>query len=212
MDEGWSPGRFVPRLHPLRDAARPARRPLARHRALAGGDREPGRHLLGVPATCGVTRRRSRNRTVSLSTDRRVESNLARDTVARGIYVGPVLVLVFGLLRGWEGAWSAALGVLVVVANFLLAGAILSISARISLQAYHAAALIGFFLRLGSVRRRGLPRRQPGRRRPDRLRDLGSGGVLRPADAGRRWRSSRDRERELRLGHDDPRRRVRCRQ
>ncbi len=77
-----------------------------------------------------------------------IESNLARDTVARGIYVGPVLVLVFGLLRGWEGAWSAALGVLVVVANFLLAGAILSISARISLQAYHAAALIGFFLRL----------------------------------------------------------------
>ena len=44
---------------------------------------------------------------------------------------------------------SAALGVVVVIANFLLAGAILSISARISLQAYHAAALIGFFLRLG---------------------------------------------------------------
>jgi hypothetical protein len=78
-----------------------------------------------------------------------VEANIARDTVARGIYVGPVLVLVFGLLRGWDGAWSAALGVAVVVANFLLAGAILSISARISLQAYHAAALIGFFLRLG---------------------------------------------------------------
>ncbi len=77
-----------------------------------------------------------------------IESNLARDTVARGIYVGPILVLVFGLLRGWEGAWSAALGVIVVIANFLLAGAILSISARISLQAYHAAALIGFFLRL----------------------------------------------------------------
>jgi hypothetical protein len=36
-----------------------------------------------------------------------------------------------------------------VVGNFLLAGAILSISARISLAAYHAAALIGFFLRLG---------------------------------------------------------------
>jgi hypothetical protein len=35
-----------------------------------------------------------------------------------------------------------------VVLNFLLAGAILSISLRISLQAYHAAALIGFFLRL----------------------------------------------------------------
>jgi hypothetical protein len=78
-----------------------------------------------------------------------LEANLARETVARAIYVGPILVLVFGLLRGWDGAWSAALGVVVVVANLLLAGLILSISLRISLQAYHAAALIGFFLRLG---------------------------------------------------------------
>ncbi len=78
-----------------------------------------------------------------------IEADLARATVARSIYVGPALVLLFGLLRGWDGAWSAALGVVVVVANFLLAGAILSISLRISLQAYHAAALIGFFLRLG---------------------------------------------------------------
>ncbi len=78
-----------------------------------------------------------------------IEANLARATVSRGIYIGPVLVLVFGALRGWDGAWSAALGVLVVVANILLAGVILSVSLRISLQAYHAAALIGFFLRLG---------------------------------------------------------------
>jgi hypothetical protein len=85
---------------------------------------------------------------VSLEHGPAIEADLARATVARGIYVGPALVLVFGLLRGWEGAWSAALGVVVVIANFLLAGAILSISARISLQAYHAAALIGFFLRL----------------------------------------------------------------
>lgn len=78
-----------------------------------------------------------------------VESVLARHTVARSIYVAPVLILVFALASGWEGAWSAALGVAVVVANFLLAGAILSISAKISLAVYHAAALFGFFLRLG---------------------------------------------------------------
>lgn len=78
-----------------------------------------------------------------------IEADLARHTVTRGMYVGPALILVFALLRGWDGAWSAALGVVVVIANFLLSGAILSISARISLQAYHAAALIGFFLRLG---------------------------------------------------------------
>lgn len=78
-----------------------------------------------------------------------VESVLARHTVARSIYVAPVLILVFALASGWEGAWSAALGVGVVLANFLLAGAILSISAKISLAVYHAAALFGFFLRLG---------------------------------------------------------------
>lgn len=78
-----------------------------------------------------------------------IEANLAKETVARAVYIGPVLVLLFGLLDGWDGAWSAALGVVVVVANFLLAGVILSISLRISLQAYHAAALIGFLLRLG---------------------------------------------------------------
>lgn len=78
-----------------------------------------------------------------------VETILARHTVARTAYVAPALIVLFGLIGGWQGAWSSALGVGVVVANFLLAGAILSISARISLQAYHAAALIGFVLRLG---------------------------------------------------------------
>ena len=77
-----------------------------------------------------------------------VESVLARHTVARAIWVAPVLIALFWLIRGWDGAWSAGLGVVVVIANFLLFGWILSISARISLQAYHAAALIGFALRL----------------------------------------------------------------
>lgn len=78
-----------------------------------------------------------------------VENVLARNTVARAVYVGPVLIAVFAFISGWEGAWSAFLGVAIVAANFLLAGAILSISAKISLAVYHAAALFGFFLRLG---------------------------------------------------------------
>ncbi|HEX6221896.1 MAG TPA: ATP synthase subunit I [Acidimicrobiia bacterium] len=78
-----------------------------------------------------------------------VETVLARHTVARAVYVAPVLVAIFWLTRGWDGAWSAALGVGIVVANFLLAGAMLSVSAKISLAVYHAAALFGFFLRLG---------------------------------------------------------------
>ncbi len=78
-----------------------------------------------------------------------IESRLAWNTVSRAIYVGPVLIAIFWLTSGWTGAWSSALGVAIVVGNFLLAGAMLSISARISLAAYHAAALLGFFLRLG---------------------------------------------------------------
>ena len=78
-----------------------------------------------------------------------VELRLARNTVRRVVYIAPLLIGLFWLIRGWDGAWSSAIGVIVVVGNFLLAGAILSISARISLAAYHAAALIGFFLRLG---------------------------------------------------------------
>ena len=78
-----------------------------------------------------------------------VESVIARHMVARAVWVGPPLILLFALTAGWVGAWSAALGVAAVIVNFLLAGAILSISARISLTAYHAAALFGFFLRLG---------------------------------------------------------------
>ena len=77
-----------------------------------------------------------------------VESVMARHTVARAIYVAPVLIGIFALIGGWAGAWSSALGITVVVANFLLSGALLSVSARISLQVYHAAAMFGFFLRL----------------------------------------------------------------
>lgn len=78
-----------------------------------------------------------------------IEAVLAKHIVSRAVFVGPVLVAIFWLTRGWDGAWSSALGVAVVIGNFLLAGWILSISARMSLAAYHAAALIGFLLRLG---------------------------------------------------------------
>ncbi len=80
-----------------------------------------------------------------------VEVILARHTAARAVFVGPVLILVFWLIGGGDGALASLLGVAAIVVNFLLAGAILSISARISLAVYHAAALFGFFLRLGLI-------------------------------------------------------------
>lgn len=78
-----------------------------------------------------------------------IETILARHTVRRTVYVAPILILVFSMSSGWLGAWSSALGVGVVIANFLLAGAILAGSARIGLKAYYAAAMLGFLLRLG---------------------------------------------------------------
>ena len=77
-----------------------------------------------------------------------VEAILAKHTIVRAVYIAPVLIVGFGLLRGWEGAWASAIGILIVLGNFWLAGAILSVSFRIGLQAYHAAALISFFLRI----------------------------------------------------------------
>ncbi|MBT8216188.1 MAG: hypothetical protein HKN74_04820 [Acidimicrobiia bacterium] len=77
-----------------------------------------------------------------------VEAIMAAHVARRAVWVAPVLVAVFGLLRGWSGAWAAGVGVAVVVGNFLLSGWALSIAARISLAFYQAAALFGFILRL----------------------------------------------------------------
>lgn len=78
-----------------------------------------------------------------------VEARIAQNTVKRAVVVGPVLIGGFALLRGSDGAVASAIGVGIVVLMFLMSGWMLSIAARIGLSAYHAAALFGFFLRLG---------------------------------------------------------------
>jgi hypothetical protein len=77
-----------------------------------------------------------------------VEAVLARHTVRRAVVVGPAAVLALWAVRGSDGAVAAAIGVTIVVVNFLLSGLVLSAAARISLALYHAAALFGFVLRL----------------------------------------------------------------
>lgn len=76
-----------------------------------------------------------------------VEAKIARNTARRAVVVGPVVIGVSALLGGGAGALAATIGVVVVVANFLLSGWILSVAARISPGAYHAAALFGFVIR-----------------------------------------------------------------
>jgi ATP synthase protein I len=82
---------------------------------------------------------------------RDVETAVARDTVRRAALVGPALVAVFALTRGADGAVASLLGVVIVVGYIVFTGAMLSVAARISLSLYHAAALLGFFLRLGLI-------------------------------------------------------------
>jgi hypothetical protein len=80
-----------------------------------------------------------------------VERVIADHTARRAVVVGPILVAVFWAVRGTDGAIASAIGVAIVVGNFLLAGRIMSVAARISLSLYHAAALFGFLIRLGLI-------------------------------------------------------------
>ncbi len=82
---------------------------------------------------------------------RDVEQRMAWHTARRALVVGPALMVVMGLFRGWDGVLAAVLGTAIVAGNFLLSGVLLSRAARISLSLYHAAALLGFFLRLGLI-------------------------------------------------------------
>lgn len=80
-----------------------------------------------------------------------VEVAHARSIARRAIVVGPLIVIGFTLARGVDGGAAAAGGLIIVVANFLLAGVLLSRAAAISPTLYHAAALFGFFIRLGLI-------------------------------------------------------------
>jgi hypothetical protein len=78
-----------------------------------------------------------------------VETEIAADMVKRVIPAAPVIILVAGLLGGSKGAWSAALAIAVVAANFILAAVSLAWAARTSPMALMATALGGFLVRMG---------------------------------------------------------------
>jgi len=78
-----------------------------------------------------------------------VEMILTSHLIRRAWWIAPLIVGAMFLARGSDGAVAAAIGVVAVVANFWLSGLLLSFAAKISLGLYHAAALFGFFIRLG---------------------------------------------------------------
>ena len=80
-----------------------------------------------------------------------VEREVAFDIVRRGALVAPVIVLVAGLARGWDGAASAAIAIAIVLANFVAAAAIMTRAGRSGPAAIGAAALGGYVVRLGVI-------------------------------------------------------------
>jgi hypothetical protein len=79
------------------------------------------------------------------------EAVIARDMLKRAAVVGPALVLLFGLIWGLDGALSTLYGIAIVLVNFMLAAAMLTYSARISLAMMMFAALFGYLIRLALI-------------------------------------------------------------
>jgi ATP synthase I chain len=80
-----------------------------------------------------------------------VEREVALDIVRRGLMVAPVVVVACGLIRGWDGASSAAIALGIVLVNFLAAAAIMTRAAKSGPTAIGAAALGGYVLRLAVI-------------------------------------------------------------
>jgi hypothetical protein len=80
-----------------------------------------------------------------------VERRIATDLARHGLMVAPAIVLVAGLLRGIDGAASAALGLGVLVLNFFAAAITLEWGARRGGNTLFAVALGGFLFRMVSI-------------------------------------------------------------
>jgi hypothetical protein len=80
-----------------------------------------------------------------------VEKRLALDLARHGLLVAPAILLVAGLLRGIDGAASAALGLALLFINLLISAASLDWAARRSPNMLMAVALGGFALRMGMI-------------------------------------------------------------
>jgi hypothetical protein len=79
------------------------------------------------------------------------ETEIARDLVKRAAMAAPVLIVVFGLIWGLDGAISTGYAIAVVVVNFVLAATLDAWGARISVGMLMAMSMFGFFLRMAVV-------------------------------------------------------------
>ena len=79
------------------------------------------------------------------------EVDVSKDLSKRGLIGAPVIIAICGVIWGGNGAWSSAYGVAIVLANFLLAAAIIAVTVRISLTMMLAGVLFGYLFRLGLI-------------------------------------------------------------
>jgi hypothetical protein len=79
------------------------------------------------------------------------EVSISLDIVRRGLMVLPVLVAVCAAIWGVDGAWSALYAVGLVLANFLMAAGIITVTSRISYGALMAGVLFGYIVRLAVI-------------------------------------------------------------
>lgn len=77
-----------------------------------------------------------------------VEREVAFDLAKRALIVAPIIILGAGLLKGTGGAWGAFFAILVVVANYLIAAALMTWGASIGAAALSMMAVGGFVIRM----------------------------------------------------------------
>jgi hypothetical protein len=76
------------------------------------------------------------------------ESRIADHMARHALLVAPVVVLACGLLRGVDGAVSAAIGLALVAVNFFVSARLIGWAAARSLALLQGAVLGGFVVRL----------------------------------------------------------------
>jgi len=79
------------------------------------------------------------------------EVTVSRDMIKRGLVAAPIIIAICGVIWGGDGAWSAAYGIAIVLANFAIAAAIIAMAARISIALLMGATLFGYLIRLGLI-------------------------------------------------------------
>jgi hypothetical protein len=78
-------------------------------------------------------------------------AQIARDIVRRGLWVAPVMMGIGAAIWSTEGFFSVGYGMLLVLANFAIAAAIIATTSRISLALLMGGVMFGFLIRLGVI-------------------------------------------------------------